>query len=121
MTQKNRWIVLELSKKTRKQLRELLAKAYEKELDQHLFDVYKKFDDWKNKKINCWVLSDCIHEFHDGISRKLFNAYNVGGVNDTYMISRALALNLLQKEDIPTEAIAIVEKLAATLFENNSE
>ncbi len=38
-----------------------------------------------------------------------FNAYNNQGVDDIYMISRALANNLLRREEIPSEAIDIAE------------
>jgi len=108
--------MIELSKKTRKELRKLLTKAYAKELDRHLFDLLMKFDDWKNKKIDCWDLNDHIHKFHEGISRDLFNTYNAKGVDDVYMISRALANDLLKKEEIPSEAIDIVEHCANNLF-----
>lgn len=101
--------MVELSKQTRKQLRKLLATAYARELEQHLFNLSRKFDDWKDKKIDCWDLNDHIHKFHDGISRSLFNSYNARGVDDVYMISRALYKGLLRKEEIPTEAIDIVE------------
>lgn len=108
--------MIELSKKTRKELRKLLIKAYGRELDQHLFDLSIKFDDWKNEKIDCWDLSDHIHQFHDGIARNLFNAYNARGIDDIYMVSRALANDLLLKEEIPSEALDIVERCANDLF-----
>jgi hypothetical protein len=108
--------MVELSKKTRKEFRKLLGKAYSKELDQHLFDLSIKFDDWKNKKIDCWDLNDHIHKFHDGISRDLFNTYNASGMDDIFMISRALANDLIQKEEIPDEAIEIVERCANEFF-----
>ena len=108
--------MVELSKKTQKELRKLLMKAYAKELDQHLFDLSMKFDDWKKKKIDCWDLNYHIHKFHDGILRDLFNTYNARGMDDIYMISRALANDLLCKEEIPSEAIDIVERCANDLF-----
>ncbi|MBA3721249.1 MAG: hypothetical protein H0W88_02475 [Parachlamydiaceae bacterium] len=108
--------MVELSKKTKKELRKLLTTAYARELDQHILELSMKFEDWKNRKIDCWDLNDNIHKFHDGISRKLFDAYNARGVDDLYMISRAFASNLLLKEEIPTEAIEIVEHFANTLF-----
>lgn len=108
--------MIELSKKTRKELRKLLQIAYARELDQCLFSLSRKFDDWNNKKIDCWVLNDHIHEFHDGISRDLFDAYNIRGVDDVYMISRGLANGLLRKEEIPSEAIDIVEQCAQNFF-----
>ena len=108
--------MVELSKKTRKELRKLLIKAYAKELDQHLFDLSMKFDDWKNKKIDCWDLNDHIHEFHDGISRDLFNMYKARCTDDIYMVSRALSHGLLEKEEIPCEAIDIVGRCANDFF-----
>lgn len=108
--------MIELSKGTRKELRKLLEQAYARELDRYLLDLSIKFEDWKNKKITCWDLEDEIHKFHEGISKKLYNFYNAGGVDQLYMISRALANDLLRKEEIPSEAIEIVERLANELF-----
>jgi hypothetical protein len=108
--------MINLSKKTRRELRQLLIKAYARELDQHLRDLSMKFEDWKNKKIDCWDLNDHIHKFHDGVSRDLFNTYNARCVDDIYMISRALANNLLQKEEIPGEAIDIIKQCANDFF-----
>lgn len=102
--------MIEFSKKTNKKLKELLRQAYANELNKHLSELSKKFDDWKEKKTDCWELSDCIHTFHEGISHDLFNAYNARGINDAYMIARALTKNLIEREAIPDEAIDAVEK-----------
>ncbi len=104
-----------ISKKTRKELRKLLEQAYARELDQYLRDLSMKFDDWKNKKIDCYNLNDHIHKFHDGASRDLFNTYNARGVKGIYMIARALANDLLRKEGIPSEVIDRVEQCANNL------
>ncbi len=111
--------MIELNQKTRKELRKLKAKAYAHELDQHLLKLSCSFDDWKNKKIDCWTLSDLIHDFHEGISRDLYNAYNARSVDEVYMVSRAFAIGLLQKEEIPSEALETVERCAATFFKKN--
>src|SRR5262245_259720 len=107
--------MLEISKKTKRELRMLAEKAYAKELDQYLLELSIKFDDWKNKKIDCWDLNDHIHKFHNGISRELFKMYN--GCNNIVVVSRALARNLLSKDEIPSEVIDIVEHYANNLFE----
>ena len=60
------------SKQTRKKLRELNKIAYARELNHHLGQLGQKFDEWRNKGIDCWDLNDLIHEFHDGISRDLY-------------------------------------------------
>lgn len=106
--------MIELSKKTRKELRSLLIKAYGNELEQHLLDLSKQFDAWKDKKITCWDLEDHIDKFHSGIAKDLFDAYNARGVDNLVLVASALARNLLSKEDIPEEAIDIVEQLIKT-------
>ena len=107
----------ELSKKTRKELRTLKAKAHAKEIEKHLVKLSQKFDDWNNGIIDCWDLSDHIHEFHNGISHDLFNAYNAPGVSEIVMVSRGLALGLLQKDEIPEEVADCAEQLSVELFE----
>lgn len=111
--------MVELSKKTRKELRNLLIKAYGKELDQHLLELSKTFDAWKEKKITCWDLEEDIYKFHDGISRDLYNAYNVKSVDESYLIASALARKLLCREEIPKEAIDLIEHLVDNFFEQN--
>lgn len=80
-------------------------------------DLSMKFEAWKNKKINSFVLNEFIHEFNNGVSKDLFNAYNAKGINDTYMVSRGLAMGLLNDEDIPLEAKEFIKHCADTLFE----
>ena len=82
-------------------------------------DLSMKFEDWKNKKINCFDLSEFIHEFHSGISKDLFNSYNAKGIDDAYIISRGVALGLLKEEDIPFEAKEFIKHCADTLFEQH--
>jgi hypothetical protein len=109
--------MIEISKETRKRLRELKAIAHAKEIEIHLFKISKKFDDWKSKKTDCWDLCDHIHQFHDGIQRDLFNFYNAKGINDMAAVARALALGILKKEDIPDEVADWAEAAAKNCFE----
>lgn len=101
--------MIELTKKTKKQLRELMIKAYAKELDALLLTLSKKFDDWKNDRIDCWELEELIYQFHNGSAKKLFNHYN-SRVDPILMVSHALVKDLLQKEEIPDEALPYVER-----------
>lgn len=112
--------MVELTKKTKKQLRELMVKAYAKELDELLGALSKKFDAWKNHQIDCWELEEFIHKFHNGHAKKLFNSYN-SKVDSILIISRSLAKKLIQKEEIPDEALPFVEGCIHLFIEDNTK
>ncbi|MBA2650442.1 MAG: hypothetical protein H0U75_12775 [Legionella sp.] len=92
----------ELSRKTRKKLRELCKIAYTRELNHHIEQLGQKFDEWRNNDIDCWDLNDLIHEFHDGTSRDLYKVYHYTK-NEAYLVSRAVQLGFLQKDELPEE------------------
>jgi hypothetical protein len=100
---------LTISKKIRRQLRELLSKAYAQELSNYLHELALNFDQWRGNKITCWELSDLIHQFHNGISRELYNTYGHNG-HDTILISRAVAQKLIQLDEVPSEVRELVVK-----------
>ena len=112
--------MVELTKKTKKQLRELMIKTYAKELDELLVALSKKFDAWKNHQIDCWELEELIHKFHNGHAKKLFNYYN-SKVDPTLIISHVLAKNLIQKKEIPDEALPYVEGCIHLFKEDDSD
>lgn len=91
--------MIEFSKKVKKQLRELMIKAYAKELDALLVSLSKKFDAWKNHQIDCWELEELIHKFSDRQAKKLFNYYN-SNTQPILIVSHAVAKKLIQKEEI---------------------
>jgi hypothetical protein len=101
---------LTTNKKTRRQLRELLSKAYAQELSDHLRGLALNFDQWRDNKITCWELSDRIHQFHHGISRELYNIYN-NSRQDIALISRAVAQNLIQLDEVPSEVREMVSQM----------
>ena len=90
----------ELSKHMRKKLRELNKIAYTRELNHHLEQLGKKFDEWRNNSIDCWDLNDLIHEFHDSTARDLYKVYHYTK-NEAYLVSRAAQLGFLQKVELP--------------------
>jgi hypothetical protein len=92
----------ELSRKTRKKLRELCKIAYTRELNHHIEQLGQKFDEWRNNDIDCWDLNDLIHEFHDGTSRDLYKVYHYTK-NEVYLVARAVQLGFLQKDELPEE------------------
>ena len=95
------------TKAQRKKLRELAGIANERELDQELEKLYRHFESWRKKDICCFELSDLIHMFHQGASRELWKMYTY--YDPDTAVSRAVALGLLKKEDIPENMLDILD------------
>ncbi len=56
----------EYTRPQKKILRELLAKAYERELKREIERLFKKFHGWKENFLTIDDLYGEIHKFHDG-------------------------------------------------------
>ena len=91
----------------RKQLRKLSGVAYERELSSELAALEGRFGEWRAGGIGPHELSDAIHEFHEGASRRLFVFYTQ--VDPRIVVARAIAYGILKKEEVP---YGIVPKLA---------
>lgn len=98
------------SKKIRRQLRQLADVAYQRELDKELAVLEQKFQDWKDKKINGFELSEFIHKFHNDISRELWKIY-AGSYGDADMaVSSAVVRGILAVEEIPQEVLGQISR-----------
>ena len=94
-------------KTQKKKLRELAGIANERELGRELEMLYQHFENWRNKKISCFELSDLIHKFHQGASREIWKTY---AYSDPDMaVSRAVALGILKREEIPENLLDILD------------
>lgn len=94
------------TKTQKKKLRELAGIANERELDLELEILYHHFENWRNKKKSSFELSDLIHKFHQGPSREIWKMYTYSDPDTA--VSRAVALGLLKKEDIPKNLLDIL-------------
>ena len=70
-----------MTKGQRKRLRELAAVAHERDLGVELTALEGDFRRWRDRAITAFDLSDRIHAFHQGPSRKLFTIYDTGGID----------------------------------------
>jgi len=66
---------MELSKKEKRELREIVGGCYEEQLSELLGNLYEDFQKWGGKYINAFELTDRIHEFHDRDARELYKMY----------------------------------------------
>ena len=64
------------SKNTRRLVRELAAKAHERELAVALGHLHDAFDGWRNGRMGAFELNERIRRFNNGPSRDLYNTYS---------------------------------------------
>jgi hypothetical protein len=91
-------------KAIRKQLRELADKAYEEELRRALAPLAEAFERWKVHGASSFEISELIHEFHQGPSRKILGTYQT--LKPDALMARAVALGVLAGEILPPEVAA---------------
>ena len=88
----------EPTKAARKHFRELAALAHERELGKVLDELFSEFDRWKKGEINAFELNERIHQYHQGISRKLWGIHVDG--DPMILAARAILEGILQREDV---------------------
>jgi hypothetical protein len=91
-------------KQTRTRLRELADQAYEEELRRALTPLAEAFERWRARTASSFEISDLIHEFHQGPSRRIWGTYNA--LKPDALVARAVALGLLAGETLPAELAA---------------
>ena len=106
------------TKAQRKKLRQLKDIAYERELDQALEKLYKKFQNWRNKEVDGFELNDLIHKHHQGASREIWKFYTYA--EPDMAVAHAVNQGLLKKEDIPGDILEIID-IRIDFFSRNDE
>lgn len=95
----------EYTKNIRRKLNDLADIAYERELEQALEHLFRKFQGWKENKIDCFKLNQSIHEYHEKKSQEMWNLYK-GGDSD-FLVYRAIKLGFLPKSEVPDEVLEL--------------
>ena len=101
------------SKKELQNLRKLVAIAYERELTAAAENLLQQFQSWKNSEIDVFELGGRIHEFHNGISRTLYNHDSV--IDPAFGVALALSRDILSREEVGEEVFLSVEGIVTTL------
>ncbi|MBI5029040.1 MAG: hypothetical protein HZB51_00835 [Chloroflexi bacterium] len=96
------------SKKIKRQLREYLTEAYERELHRELTKLDQSFAEWRASKISSGELSYRIHQYETGPSRQLYQQYNSGEVEMT--VAYAIVTGLLARDEISADVLATLER-----------
>lgn len=72
------------------------------------FRLAKTFHEWEEGKVNCFALSDLIHEFHENASRELYKAYVMFG-DHRALIVEAIKSGVLSECELPAEVLQCVQ------------
>jgi hypothetical protein len=89
-------------KTIQKALRYLAGVAYEAELGRALEELFGDFQKWKAGAIDPFELSDRIHQFHDGPSRKIYVRYT-SRLDPRFLVEYALDEGLIAETAVPRE------------------
>jgi hypothetical protein len=92
---------LQISKKAKRQLRELADVAYERELRAALKPVEQAFADMHAGKCDAFAVAEAIHQFHQKPARELWARYNQ--MEPEFCIITAMLDNVISLEEIPVE------------------
>ncbi len=89
-------------KRIRKAMRDLVVKAYERELGLELTKLEASFTKWHSGEIDCFLLNDLIHEHHDGASRDLWKKY---GLRPEMLLPSLVANGIISESEVPDELL----------------
>lgn len=94
------------SKSQRKELRRLAGLAHERELSAATAELQSQFERWRRGEIDVFALNEKIHEFHDGVSRQLYQQYVLGEIS--WNVASALAHEVLQESEVDPAIVALL-------------
>ena len=97
----------DLTKSQRRRLHELAALAYQRDLDVELAKLEVEFTRWRAGELSPHELSDLVHDFHQGPSRKLFAKYDqrFRELN----VADAIRRGVLSTDEVGAEILALLE------------
>jgi hypothetical protein len=108
----------EYSKSEKRRLRELAGIAYEREMKESLSAFIARVDDWKAGKITSLELSQLLHRYDYGESRKLWAVYQ--SPRHDMLVARAIAIGLLSEKEAGNDVVLLLKQQIAFYIEDSS-
>jgi hypothetical protein len=97
----------DLTKGQKRELRRIVALAYERELSVALAALEEQFRRWRAGEIGPHDLGEAIHTFHQGPSRTLWSQYNEG---HGYLAAVAAVANgIVAKHEVAADLMEILK------------
>ena len=104
-----------MSKQLNKQLRGVVDRAYEAELERELGALEAEFRRWRELEITAFELEAQIHRFHNGAARKLWSTYaEVPTSMLAFHAAGAVARGIVSRDDVPAEVLKELEPAIAS-------
>ena len=101
------------TKALKRELRQLAEEAYRRELDAELAKLAHQFERWRRSEINPWELSDQIHEFHNGVNRRLYVQYR--NEKPRFAVANAVARGVLRRQEVSAQILKEIDGLLQVL------
>lgn len=96
----------DLTKEQKRELRRIVALAYERELSAALATLEEQFRRWRAGEIGPHELGEAIHTFHQGPSRTLWSRYND---EHGYLAAvAAIARGIVAKHEVAADLMEIL-------------
>ena len=99
---------VELSKRLRSVVRDLAAKAYEREMRALLSPLAKDFVNWRTGRKDTWALLDALDRFAVP-RRRLSQRYETSTIAPM-TVAYAIVVGLLREDEVPAEVLDALEK-----------
>ena len=99
----------------RRELRQLAAEAYRRELDVPLRDLASAFRDWERGRIDPVQLCDLLHEFHDGDCRRIWGTHQ--RLKPEQSVARAVAMDVLRRTELSPAILTRLDRTIAAFRE----
>ncbi len=93
-------------KQIKRALREIMAQAYERELERELRKLDQSFAEWRAGSIGSGELSYRVHQYETGPSRELFKQYNMN--QPDLCVAYAIVVGILEREEVAPEVLAAI-------------
>lgn len=104
----------DLSKAARRAIRELAGLAYERELAGELTKLRGQFDAWSAGQMTPFELEQFVHQFHDSVSRHLYNRYSSGSTLP-HVVAAAVLRDTISAAETPEAAREHLDRMIALL------
>lgn len=96
----------DLNRKQRAEMSKLHELAWRRELGRELSKLYETFQSWRDGEFDAFDLTDSIHRFHDGESRKLYGFY--ANDSSSHAVPSAIARGIISESAVSSELLQAI-------------
>lgn len=110
-----------LTKKLKRELRELNGLAWKREVEAELGRLDDAFSSWKDGEMDPFDLVERIHRFHDGDNRELYKSYAMARGNEAIAVSAAIAGGVIKRDEVSEALLANLEPRVRSIQESRAD